>query len=184
MFSLGVTPSLRCMALGKELYWKWSTSTIHWICSKIHMYTWIASSRRLLHLSLHVMEHAIQSVCQIQDTEYGHQRWLTTNKLTSAPQLKSLPPTTHAFKQHVHHAHFQAAIWRSSLDPDPPALNPVEYGWSLNGSTQDLESVPLPYDVSPAPMDVLKLIKCVCASKRPCSTARSGWRWRWGLITF
>ena len=32
----------------------------------------------------------------------------------------------------------------------------------------------MPYDVSPAPLDVLQLIKCGCASERPCSTAQCG----------
>ena len=36
-------------------------------------------------------------------------------KLTAAPQLKSLPPTTAAFTEHVHRAHLQAAVWRAAF---------------------------------------------------------------------
>ena len=38
---------------------------------------------------------------------------------TSAPELKSLPPPTDAFKLHVYRAHFQSALWRAVLDADP-----------------------------------------------------------------
>ena len=97
---------------------------------------------------------------------------MANKKLTSAPSLKVLPPTTEAFQQHVHRAHFQAAIWRSALKPDPPVLDPQDYGWSVDANTQSLQSVSLSADVSTAPMDVLKLIRCGCSSEHPCSTAR------------
>jgi len=99
---------------------------------------------------------------------------LANIKLTSEPQLNTLPPTTYAFVEHVHRAHFQAAIWRAALQPDPPDLNPIHYGWSLDEASQILGAIPLPPDVSPAPLDVLQLIKCGCASGNPCSTVRCG----------
>ena len=98
---------------------------------------------------------------------------MASKHLKSAPSLKMLPPTTEAFEQHVHRAHFQAAIWRSALEPDPPALDPTHYGWSMDSSAL-LHSAPLPVDVLPAPLDVLQLIKCGCSSEQPCSTARCG----------
>ena len=99
---------------------------------------------------------------------------MANKKLTTAPQLKTLPPTTEAFDEHVHRAHFQVAIWRSALQQDPPNLNPRNFGWSLDEASQSLDSIPLPADVLPAPPDVLQLIKCGCASEQPCSTARCG----------
>ena len=99
---------------------------------------------------------------------------MANKKLTSAPQLKTLPPTTEAFAEHVHRAHFQAAIWREALQPDPPDMNPIHYGWSLDEASHVLDAITLPPDVSPAPLDVLHLIKCGCASEHPCSTARCG----------
>ena len=50
--------------------------------------------------------------------------------------------------------------------------SPIHYGWTLDESKQLLRSVPLPDDVSPAPMDVLQLIRCGCSSEMPCMTAR------------
>ena len=58
------------------------------------------------------------------------------------------------------------------LEPDPPALSPIHHGWTLDESKQLLRSVPLPDNVSPAPMDVLQLIRCGCSSEMPCMTAR------------
>ena len=93
-------------------------------------------------------------------------------RLSAAPELKSLPPTTDAFELHVYRAHYQAAIWRASLEPNPPELDPVLYGWSRDQTSNMLVPEPLPPDVSPAPLDVLKMIRCGCSSTRPCSTMR------------
>jgi len=35
---------------------------------------------------------------------------MANNKLTTAPQLKTIPPTTEAFGEHVRRVHFQVAI--------------------------------------------------------------------------
>ena len=90
----------------------------------------------------------------------------------SAPDLKSLPPTSDAFEEHVHRAHYQAAVWRASMYAEPPTLDPSQYGWSRENVTNVLIPVPLSLDVSPAPLDVLKMIRCGCTSARPCSTNR------------
>jgi hypothetical protein len=95
-------------------------------------------------------------------------------KLTSAPKLKSLPPTTDAFKNHVHRAHHQTAIWKSSLAPDPPQMDPVQYGWSHTEDNSTLCPVMLSVDVSPVPVDVLQMIKCGCSTEHPCSSGRCG----------
>ena len=97
---------------------------------------------------------------------------MANKKLKSAPLLKTLPPTTESFEEHVYRAHLQTALWRAALEPDPPALNPVDYGWTLDEVNQFYEPVLLPLDVSPAPLDVLQLIKCGCASEHPCGSAR------------
>jgi hypothetical protein len=97
---------------------------------------------------------------------------MANTKLSAAPELRSLPPTTAAFEPHVYRAHYQAAIWRAALDPNPPTLDPVQYGWSRDQTSNMLVPVPLPSGVSPAPQDVLKMIRCGCSSNRPCSTMR------------
>ena len=90
-------------------------------------------------------------------------------KLNLAPDLKVLPPTSKAFEQHVYRAHLQTAIWRSVTSADPPNANPIHYGWTLDIDQNVLVPIVLPPDVSPAPMDILKMIKCGCSK---CSTAR------------
>ena len=91
---------------------------------------------------------------------------------TSAPELKSLSPTTDALKQHVYRAHFQAALWRAVLDADPPVCDHPHHGWSHDQTSNILLPVPLPPDVSPSPTEVLKMLRCGCNSARPCSTNR------------
>jgi len=97
---------------------------------------------------------------------------MANKKLTSAPELKTLPPTTVAFIQHVLRAHLQAAIWRAALDPDPPLIDPTSHGWSHEEVSSMLLPVSLPPDVIRAPDNVLKMIRCGCSSVRPCAMNR------------
>ena len=91
---------------------------------------------------------------------------------TLAPKLKSLPPSTDAFKQHVYLTHFQAAPWRTVLDADPPVCDHPHHGRSHDQTSNILLPVPFPPDGSPAQTEVLKMIRCGCSSARPCSTNR------------
>ena len=68
----------------------------------------------------------------------------------------------------MYRALLQTAVWKAA---DPTCINPVHYGWSLE-SSDTLPSIALPPDVSPAPGEVLKLIRCGCPSSWPCSTCR------------
>ena len=65
---------------------------------------------------------------------YGNAK-IANTKLSEAPELKSLPPTSDVFQEHVKHTHFQAAIWCASLGRNPPTLDPLQYGWSLDQSS-------------------------------------------------
>ena len=47
---------------------------------------------------------------------------LSKKNLSAAPQLKSLPPTSEAFGEHVKSAHFQASIFIASDEPIPPDI--------------------------------------------------------------
>ena len=89
----------------------------------------------------------------------------TNSKITSAPKLKSLPPT-HAFVQHV--------IWKSATQSDPPDLVPIQNGWQEGEDGATFYPITFPPDVSPAPVTILKLIKCGCSISHPCSTGRCG----------
>ncbi|MES9884531.1 MAG: hypothetical protein ABW185_27110 [Sedimenticola sp.] len=94
--------------------------------------------------------------------------------VAAAPDLKSLPPTSEAFVEHVCRAHLQACIWRSAVLPDPPALDPTLLGWSLDEASTLLIPVPMRPSVSTAPQNVLEMIRCGCASAKPCASARCG----------
>ena len=76
--------------------------------------------------------------------------------ITAAPPLKSIPPTSEAFRENVLRAHVQIAVWKSALDPDPPSFDPTEYGWSRDETSKTLTPRTLPADVPLAP-SVLKL---------------------------
>ena len=88
------------------------------------------------------------------------------------PKLCSLPPTDAAFHENVLRAHFQLATWRSALQTDPPALDATDHGWTcIEGSTKLIPTV-VPLDTPLAPKELLKVLKCGCASNTPCATNR------------
>ena len=97
---------------------------------------------------------------------------MSANRLTSAPELKTIPPTTAAFEQHVRRAHYQTMVWRAAREDGPPSQDPRQFGWTNDGTSSLLLPVALPPDVSAVPEGILKLIKCGCAATHPCATAR------------
>jgi len=88
------------------------------------------------------------------------------------PKLKSLPPNSEAFAENVKCAHLQASIWMAELDPDPPTMEPCEYGWLKDEHFRTLQPLMFPPKTEIAPQDVLKMIQCSCAGDQPCSTMR------------
>lgn len=94
--------------------------------------------------------------------------------ITAAPELKSLPPTSEAFKENVLRAHIQVAVWKSAREQDPPSLDPTKYGWSREETTKTLTPRTLPPDVALAPPEVLEMLRCGCSSDEPCSSLRCG----------
>ena len=87
---------------------------------------------------------------------------MANTKITSAPKLKFHPPTNESFVEHVRRAHHKTAICKGSLSPDPPQIDPVQYGWSRGEDNSTLSHIMLPDNVSPVPVDVLRMIKCGC----------------------
>ena len=68
-----------------------------------------------------------------QDCRYNvWQKMTEVGKLTSTPKLCALPPTSEVFKLNVMRAHFQAAVWKSSLLADPPSLDPCQVCYLLS----------------------------------------------------
>ena len=104
-------------------------------------------------------------------TECRVKMWKTkTGKSgTSSLKLRSLPPTTNAFTEHVRRCHLQVATWKVPLMESPPELDPVQYGWEL-----DHQGVLQPKTVIPgtlyAPASILQLIRCQCKTSG-CRTA-------------
>ena len=92
--------------------------------------------------------------------------------VTTAPQLKNLPPTTEAFQMNVRRAHIQTAIWKAAAEADPPAMDPTLYGWKREEASRSLVPVLLPPNVALAPSYILEIIRCGCSSERPCFTAQ------------
>ena len=45
-------------------------------------------------------------------------------------------------------------------------------GWARDETSNVLNPIPLPSHISPAPKDVMKMVRCGCSSTQPCSTTR------------
>ncbi len=58
---------------------------------------------------------------------FRYRMWIkrARGKLSNAPKLANLPPTSESFLQNVLRAHYQCAVWKSCLLPDPPAVDPT-----------------------------------------------------------
>ena len=99
------------------------------------------------------------------------QLWAAKNGkgVTSSPKLCSLPPTNEAFFENVKRAHYQAILWRSLQENNPPPLDPEEYGWIKEETTKTLTPVILPENAICAPEYILRLMKCGCSGDPPCS---------------
>ena len=93
---------------------------------------------------------------------------MSKHRVMSAPELKSLPPTSEGFSENVKRAHIQAAIWRSAVSSHPPEMDPVQFGWKKDASSRILIPVTTPEDVPLASLSVLEMISCKWASKQPC----------------
>ena len=94
--------------------------------------------------------------------------------VTTAPQLKNVPPATEAFQMNVRRAHIQTAILKAAAEADPPAMEPTLYGWKREEASRSLVPVLLSPNVHVAltPSYILEIIRCGCSSERPCFTAQ------------
>ena len=92
-------------------------------------------------------------------------------KYVPTTQLKAIPRTNEAFKEHSKRAHFQAC-WKVTLDEELPNLDPLKFGWVKDDSSKSLGAIPLPQDVPLAPAEVFKTIQCTCSSDKLCLSLR------------
>ena len=117
----------------------------------------------------------LKSTCKFVTTLYGRNPdddWSTlratifarkmAGKQHVVPKLCSLPPTLAAFKLHCQRAHFQTATWKSAGMPDPPSMDPLQYGWDVDGDL--LRATVLPSETLIAPDELLKLVCCNCTT--------------------
>ena len=100
----------------------------------------------------------------------GTENW----KVNSSSKTVWFATTTEAFVQNVYRAHFQIAQWYSALGVDPPPLSAVDYGWEVDKTNKCLIPRNMAEGVLYAPEQILKLVKCGCASQRPCKGGNCG----------
>ncbi|KAJ8377274.1 hypothetical protein AAFF_G00261830 [Aldrovandia affinis] len=81
---------------------------------------------------------------------------------TSHVQPQSLPPTSAAAKYHSLCVYYQVQQWKGTVDE----LLPQEWGWKES----DGGLVPVQTDLPPAPLELLRVIRCTC--KTDCSSLR------------
>ncbi|KAJ8398451.1 hypothetical protein AAFF_G00427060 [Aldrovandia affinis] len=81
---------------------------------------------------------------------------------TSHVQPQSLPPTSAAAKYHSLRVYYQVQQWKGTVDE----LLPQEWGWKES----DGGLVPVQTDLPPAPLELLRVIRCTC--KTDCSSLR------------
>ena len=58
-----------------------------------------------------------------------------------APKKAAMQQTTEALVENVKRAHLQACVWKHVLDPEPPNIEPTEYGWVKQANNKTLVSV-------------------------------------------
>ena len=94
--------------------------------------------------------------------------------MTSTPKLQTLQPTSESFIEHVKRAHYQAYIWRSSMEQNFVALDPDTVGWVRDEKTKSLLPKTLPQGMAAAPNEILEMIHCGCSTEPFCSPKRCG----------
>ena len=77
-------------------------------------------------------------------------------------KLASLPPSSKAFQLHIRRAHYQACLWKASLESKLHDMNATEFGWKADHTTQTLVPITLPPGTLAAPKKVLNLLCCSC----------------------
>ena len=109
-------------------------------------------------------------------SDVRYQTWLNKTgkrKICKTPDLKSLPPTTQSFTENVKRAHLQTSIWKAAMEPDPPNLAATDYGWKKDELAKSLFPV-MKGEGADAPDEVLQMIRCGCASDKPCLSSKCG----------
>ena len=150
------------------------------LTSGVHRLTYVGDTSRIMsEVTAQATPFILACYGQTKCTSLtGARQKMWANKVgqsvAGAPKLASLPPTNEAFNENVARAHLQVAVWRNALLPDPPAIDPTAFGWSLEEGSKTSIPTTLPSDTPLAPDDLLKLVRCSCSSETPCKTQRCG----------
>ena len=110
-------------------------------------------------------------------TEARQKMWAkkVSQSVASAPKLSSLPTTTESFAQNAARAHLQVAVWKNALEPNPPQMEPRDFGWTQVAG-KEMYPTPISDGVALAPDVLLKVVKCSCCGEIQCRTKRCGCR--------
>ncbi len=120
------------------------------LASGVHALTYVVDTSRILsEITAQATPFILASYGQTKCTSLtgAHQKMWAMKVgqcMAAAPKLASLPPTNEAFNENVARAHLQVAVWRNALQPDPPAIEPIAYGWSLEEGSKTLIPTTLP----------------------------------------
>ena len=151
------------------------------LASGVHALTYVGDTSRILsEITAQATPFILACYGQTKCTSStGARQKMWANKVgqsvAGAPKLASLPPTNKAFNENVARTHLQVVVWRNALQPDPPAIDPTAFRWSLEEGSKTLIPTTFPSDTSLAPGDFLKLVRCSCRSETPCKIQRCGW---------
>ena len=69
-------------------------------------------------------------------------------------------------------AHLQTCVWKHALQSRPTSLDPIKYGYAKEEETKSLIPVTVLTNVQLAPDNILRLIRCTCASGSLCKSSR------------
>ena len=78
------------------------------------------------------------------------------------------PPTDESFFQNMKRSHLQIAVWRCSVNADPPTVYIDLYGWGNDGETKYLIPLLVAPDVCLVPEKKMKVFRCGCTSENSC----------------
>ena len=84
--------------------------------------------------------------------------------------LASLPPANEAAIEKMSRSHLTVMIWKETMSPDPPNVNPCQYGFEQERPGCMLISLTVEAGMSLAPGFRLQLKKCACSSNPHCNT--------------
>ena len=113
-----------------------------------------------------------QPTCESLTVAY-HKIWSSkiSRSICGLPKLHSLPPTVEAFRENVARAHYQVVIWKHAHEQHLSNLEPLDHGWVREESSNSLVPKTVA-DISLAPAEILRLIRCSCNSSVPCRSKR------------